>query len=85
MKLTDVKRAEMSGVVMRTQKTLEPVTMRRPSPGHLAVLSRVYGHKQCDQKPEDYTKLGLGKCFEGGDNDKHQYYYCPLSVIDCAS
>ena len=32
--------------------------------------SRVYVPRQLDETPEDYRKLGLGKCFEGiGDTD----------------
>ena len=27
--------------------------------------SRVYAPRQLDETPEDYRKLGLGKCFEG--------------------
>ena len=29
------------------------------------IPSKVYSPKQCDEKPDDYRKLGLGKCFEG--------------------
>ena len=29
------------------------------------VPSRVYVPRQLDETPEDYRKLGLGKCFEG--------------------
>ena len=29
------------------------------------IPSKVYFPKQCDEKPDDYRKLGLGKCFEG--------------------
>ena len=29
------------------------------------VPGRVYVPRQLDETPEDYRKLGLGKCFEG--------------------
>ena len=29
------------------------------------VFSTEYLPKQCDQPPDDYRKLGLGKCFKG--------------------
>ena len=42
---------------------LTEVMMIRGRP--LVVPSRVYTPRQPDETPEDYRKLGLGKCFEG--------------------
>ena len=31
------------------------------------VPSKVYQPRQCDEKPDDFRKLGLGVCFQGSD------------------
>lgn len=44
------------------------------------VPSRVYVPRQLDETPEDYRKLGLGKCFEGiRDTDSVKELSCRIN------
>ena len=45
--------------------------MVSPATGYSVVLvmyalpSRVYQPRKCDEKPDDFIKLGIGRCFKG--------------------
>ena len=49
-----------------------------------AVPARVYQPRQCDEKPEDFRKLGLGLCFKGSDRvaQTSNIYFLMLKLIE---